>query len=230
MQRACARKHFLCMQHTEPRWETRLRNAAIVLARLGLAYLFFANVFWKMPPDFGCGAEFTFPVLNAEGRVDASQSGGGLCYWIGLESVYAPIYREVFTVDMRSVGGPQIGIDISPLARVNALFIDNVVKPNLGVMGYFIWGAEVWIALSLFLGLFSRLGALVAIGISVQLFIGLANIRSPYEWEWSYGQMVLLSVMMLGLAPGRIFGLDGLLRKRFGEGQGIVARFIRVFT
>jgi hypothetical protein len=121
-------------------------------------------------------------------------------------------------------------MDISPLAQINAIFIDNVVKPNLGLMGYFIWGAEAWIALSLFLGLFSRLGALVAIGISVQLFVGLANIPSPYEWEWSYGQMVLLSVVMLGVAPGRIFGLDGWLRRRFGDGQGIVAKLIRLFT
>ena len=53
--------------------EKRLRNITMVIARLGLAYLFFANIWWKMPPDFGCGDAFTFPVLNAEGKVDTEQ-------------------------------------------------------------------------------------------------------------------------------------------------------------
>jgi hypothetical protein len=72
----------------------------------------------------------------------------------------------------------------------------------------------VLIFLSMLLGLFTRLGGLLAIGIALQLFVGLANIPSPYEWEWSYGQMALLAIAMFGLAPGRILGLDALLRPR----------------
>ena len=218
------------MQQTEPRWEERLRKVTMVLARLGLAYLFFANLWWKMPPDFGCGANFTFPVLNQEGKLDASKSGGGLCYWIGLESVYAPRTRTVFIADMRPVGLPRIGVNIAPLAQLNALVIDNVIKPNLAVTGYLIWGAELLITLSLFLGLFTRLGGLVAIGISLQLYIGLANIPQPYEWEWSYGQMVLLSILMVGLAPGRVWGIDAWLRRRFAHAKGPLAALVMAFT
>jgi len=43
--------------------------------------------------------------------------------------------------------------------------------------------------------------------------IGLAH--TPNEWEWSYILMLLLSIAMFGLAPGRYFGLDRLLRPRF---------------
>ena len=218
------------MQQTEPRWEERLRKVTMVLARLGLAYLFFANLWWKMPPDFGCGANFTFPVLNQEGKLDASKSGGGLCYWIGLESVYAPRTRTVFIADMRPVGLPRIGVNIAPLAQLNALVIDNVIKPNLAVTGYLIWGAELLITLSLFLGLFTRLGGLVAIGISLQLYIGLANIPQPYEWEWSYGQMVLLSILMVGLAPGRVWGIDAWLRRRFAQAKGPLAALVMALT
>jgi len=218
------------MQQGEPRWEEGLRKVTIVLARLGLAYLFFANLWWKMPPDFGCGETFAFPVLNQEGKVDTSKSGGGLCYWIGLESVYAPRPRTVFIADMRPAGLPRIGVNIAPLAQLNALAIDNVIKPYLSVTGYLIWGAEVLITLSLFLGLFSRFGALVAIGISAQLFVGLANIPQPYEWEWSYGQMVLLSILMLGLAPGRVWGIDVWLRRRFANAQSLLARLVMAFT
>lgn len=218
------------MQQEESRWEERLRKTAIVLARLGLAYLFFANLWWKMPPDFGCGETFAFPVLNQEGKVDTSNSGGGLCYWVGLESVYAPRPRTVFIADMRSAGLPRIGVNIAPLAQLNALAIDNVIKPYLGVTGYLIWGAELFITLSLFLGLFSRLGGLVAIGISAQLFIGLANIPQPYEWEWSYGQMVLLSILMVGLVPGRVWGIDSWLRRRFAAAKGPLAALVMAFT
>jgi len=218
------------MQQEEPRWEERLRKTAIVIARLGLAYLFFANLWWKMPPDFGCGATFAFPVLNQEGRVDASNSGGGLCYWVGLESVYAPRPRTVLIADMRPAGLPRLGVNITPLAQLNAIVVDNVIKPYLGVTGYLIWGAELFITLSLLLGLFSRLGGLVAIGISAQLYIGLANIPQPYEWEWSYGQMVLLSILMVGLAPGRVWGIDGWLRRRFANRKGTLARLVMAFT
>ena len=218
------------MQQTEPRWEERLRKVTIVIARLGLAYLFFANLWWKMPPDFGCGANFAFPVLNQEGKLDASKSGGGLCYWIGLESVYAPRARTVFIADMRPVGLPRIGVNIAPLAQLNALVIDNVIKPNLAVTGYLILGAELLITLSLFFGLFSRLGGLVAVGISLQLYIGLANIPQPYEWEWSYGQMVLLSILMVGLAPGRVWGIDAWLRRRFAQAKGPLAALVMALT
>ncbi|MCE7986465.1 MAG: hypothetical protein DYG89_35285 [Caldilinea sp. CFX5] len=218
------------MQQEEPRWEERLRKLTLVITRLGLAYLFFANIWWKMPPAYGCGDAFTFPVLTAEGKVDTSNSGGGLCYWLGLESAYASRTRTVFVTDLRPVGGPRLGVNIAPLAQINALIIDNVIKPYLGVTGFLIWAAEVFIALSLFLGLFTRLGALVAIAISVQLFVGLANIPSPYEWEWSYGQMVLLSLVMLGLAPGRIWGIDAWLRRRFAQAKGWPARLVMAFT
>lgn len=210
-------------------WDTRLRNVLMVVARLGLAYLFFANLWWKMPPDFGCGKAFTFPVLTADGKVDASKSGGGLCYWLGLETVYAPRPRQVLVADMYPIG-VKWGINIAPIAQLNALFINTAIKPNLAVTGYLIWGAEALIFVSLLLGLFTRLGGLVAIGISLQLFIGLANIPSPYEWEWGYGQMVLLSLLMFGLAPGRVFGVDGWLRASYADSSSAWARLVRLLT
>ncbi len=74
---------------------------------------------------------------------------------------------------------------------------------------------EAWVAASLFLGLLSRLGGLVAVGLAVHLMIGLGGISQPFEWEWSYNQMVLLSLLMIAFAPGRFKGLDAWLRPRF---------------
>jgi hypothetical protein len=111
-------------------------------------------------------------------------------------------------------GGPEIFIELGWAARLNGLFIENMVMPNIRWFGWLIWGAEAFIFVTMLLGLFSRLGGLVAIGMSAQLMIGLAGISTPYEWEWSYILIFILSVMMFGLAPGRVLGVDAWLRPR----------------
>lgn len=216
-----------------PRWNGRLQKAAILIGRLGLAYIFFAGFLWKMPPRFGCANNFAFPTATAEGR-PAANGSSGLCYWMGLETVYAPQERKVLIADLQRIGaGQQFGIDIGPLARLNAGFLEGVVKPNIAWFGYLIWGTEVLIFVTMLLGLFTRLGALAAIGMAVQLYVGLANIPSPYEWEWSYGQMVLLAILMFGLAPGRVLGLDALLRSRLAPAAArgnSLARLVLMLT
>ena len=196
-----------------PRADARLYKICMVIARLGLAYLFFTQLFWKLPPSFGCSNDFAFPQPAAENHWTGNGSGG-LCYWMGLESIYAPKYRQVLVADMRPAGLPKIGIPITPLAQANALLLDNVLIPNIRFFGWLIWLAEFWIFLSMLLGLFSRLGALVAIGVVAQLFVGLANIPRPYEWEWAYGAIFLLSVALLGAAAGRTLGVDAWMRPR----------------
>jgi uncharacterized membrane protein YphA (DoxX/SURF4 family) len=216
-----------------PGWDRRLQKAAILIGRLGLAYIFFAGFLWKMPPRFGCANNFAFPIATADGRPDPNGSTG-LCYWLGLETVYAPQERKVLIADLQRIGGgQQFGLDIGPLARLNAGFLEGVAKPNIAWFGYLIWGAEVLIFATMLLGLFTRLGALAAIGIATQLYIGLANIPSPYEWEWSYGQMLLLAILMFGLAPGRVLGLDGLLRPRLvlaASRRNLLARIALLLT
>ena len=215
-----------------PRWDRRLQQIVIVIARLGLAYLFFSSLFWKMPPRFGCANNFEFPTANAEGRPVAGKSTG-LCYFLGLESIYAGQPRPWLVSDLQYVGGQRLSIDLGPVSRLNGWFVDAVVKPNITWFGYVIFGAEALIALSMFLGLFTRLGGLIAIGISAQLMIGLANIPQPFEWEWSYNQMVLLSLLMFGLAPGRYFGLDVLLRPPLSRAAGrgnLLARLVQLLT
>ena len=94
--------------------------------------------------------------------------------------------------------------------------------------GYVIWGMEAFIFLSLVLGFFSRLGALVSIAQSSHLMVALAGIPSPSEWQWNYILMVLLSLLLFGLAPGRYFGLDRLLRPRLMALRDRGSRFGRL--
>ena len=195
-------------------WEEPLRRIALVIARLGLAFLFFSQLFWKLPPQFGCGSEFDF---SSEGPDGALIRKSGLCDWVGLESVYADRERTFFVIPS-SDGGTLFSIGLDPLVKLNGVFVSHVVQPTFGAFGWAIFLAEAFVAATLFLGLLSRGGALVALLLSLQLMLGLAGAWDPAthlnEWEWSYHLMVLLSLVLLGIAPGRIFGLDALLRPR----------------
>ena len=198
--------------------ETRLRNAVIVIARFGLALLFFTNLFWKLPPGFGCSDDFQFTTENADGSLNR---GYGLCDWLGVESIWAKRPREIVQINGH-------GIPIGPIAALNGAIVDNVIKPTIRFSGWLIFLAETFVVLSLALGLLTRLGGLVALGVSAQLLVGLAGITDPIEWEWGYHQMVFMSLLMIGLAPGRIFGLDARLRPRLAEAAARGNRLARL--
>jgi hypothetical protein len=192
-------------------WERRLRDAALVLGRLTLAYLFFTQLWWKSPPLFGCPPDYAFTTADASGKL---QRTGGLCDWIGIENVWSTRPHPVLAANLDNQGQPEISVDIGFLARGNGAFLAGFVMPNIRWFGYAVWGMEAFIFVTLFFGLFSRLGGLVAIAQSAQLWVGLAGISTPYEWEWAYNLMVVLSVMMFAFAPGRIWGIDQLLLPR----------------
>jgi hypothetical protein len=198
------------------RFDQRIYKICVVIARLGLAYLFFTQLWWKLPPDFGCVNDFAFP-QPAEENHWTSNGSGGLCFWMGLESIFADKPRKVLVADMRPAGLPNLGVNIAPLAALNGALLDSVIIPNIQVLGWILWLAEFWIFLSMLLGLLTRLGAIVSILVSAQLFIGLANIPRPYEWEWSYGTIILLSIALLGAAAGRFFGVDAWIRQQLDE-------------
>lgn len=216
------------------RVERFLIVASIAVASIGMGYLFFTQLWWKAPPDFRCQQNEQGYVFSRAGDDGELIQEPGLCGWIGIEAYYTNPPRELFTADIvRSNSGPEISIPVGSLQEANGAFIENVVKPNIGWFGYVVWGTEAFIALSLILGFLSRLGALAAIGMSVQLTIGLAGIPDPFEWEWSYQLMVLLAVILFGLAPGRYFGLDRLLRPRLkalNERGGRLSRLLLIFT
>jgi len=214
-----------------PTWERRLRQILLVVARLGLAYLFFSQLFWKLPPSFGCPADFSFTTgsVDENGRLRLQRTTG-LCDWIGVEIAWSDQPRLFFVTNLDNRGAPELALNLGWAARLNAAFLEGFVEPNIRWFGWFIWGAEAFIFLSLFFGLFSRLGGLVAIAISGQLALGLAGISNPYEWEWSYNLMVLLSLVMFAFAPGRVFGLDAWLRPRLRQSAQGGNRLARVLT
>jgi hypothetical protein len=191
-----------------------MQNLALLLGRLVLAYLYFTQLFWKMPPTFGCPPDFTFTTGSFDGGRVTYQRSTGLCDWIGIEAVWSEQPRPFFVANIDNRSAPEIAVDLGWAARLNGAFLESIVMPNIRWFGYVIWWGEAIIFGSLFIGLFSRLGGLIAIGISAQLMIGLGGIPNPFEWEWTYNMLVMLSILMFAFAPGRFFGLDAWLRPR----------------
>jgi len=197
-----------------PRWEVTLRRVILVIARLGLAYLFFTQLWWKAPPTFGCPADFSFTTATEESGRLRLQRTSGLCDWMGIEQVYSTQPRPLLVANLDNSGDPEISINIAPLARLNGILLETVFMPTIRFSGWLLWLAEAAIFVTLLLGLFSRLGGLIAVLVSGQLLIGLSGIPNPFEWEWSYNTIFLLALLMFAFAPGRVFGIDAWLRPR----------------
>lgn len=217
-------------------WEMRIRRTATLIGRLGLACLFFSQLFWKLPPDFGCtrdSGRFIFTSVSADGNLRRTT---GLCDWLGVESIFAHRERSILGVNVNNDdGGSQMrAIPLSWLVHANGAFVDQIVIPNIDLFGWVVWLAEAVVVVSMAFGIFSRFGALVSLGLGVHLMLGLAGVSDPaadlYEWEWSYHQIILLSILLVGLAPGRTWGVDGFLRPRLMAAAERGSRFARVLT
>jgi hypothetical protein len=196
-------------------WDARLHRLAVLVGRLGLAYLFFTQLFWKLPPAFGCGEGFAFTAVAEDG---SAAKGEGLCHWLGVQSVWSTRDRSLLVTDLNNDGSPDIQAPLGWAVALNGSFVESVVRPNIGLFGWLVFLAEAFIVVSMLFGLLTRLGALVSLGLSIQLGLGLGGVYDDvlgvHEWEWTYHLMVLLSVVLLGVAPGRVLGVDAWLRPR----------------
>ena len=86
------------------------------------------------------------------------------------------------------------------------LFISQVVLPHFGFIAYFTYGIETAIAISLFFGVFTRLGGLFGTFWAAQLYIGLSS--APGEWYWTYGMLVMVNAVAWITSSGHWWGID----------------------
>jgi uncharacterized membrane protein YphA (DoxX/SURF4 family) len=115
----------------------------------------------------------------------------GLCDWVGLMTIYSKI----------------------PL---QASLVKSLVVPNISWMGWLIWLMEASVAVSLILGLFTRLGGFLGLLQALNLYFGVTAV--PGEWYWSYGMLATLGLIFLAIPTGRFLGLDAWLRPRLRAG------------
>jgi uncharacterized membrane protein YphA (DoxX/SURF4 family) len=91
-------------------------------------------------------------------------------------------------------------------------FVKDVVLPHFFFFAPQVYFAEVLIAVTLMLGLFSRLGGFLGALMSINLWLGLY--RSPAEWPWTYFFLIIVQIMFVIQRPGRSLGLDAILLER----------------
>jgi thiosulfate dehydrogenase [quinone] large subunit len=112
------------------------------------------------------------------------RSGGGLWYWVQQEIEHPTFawYRD---------------------------FLVGVMIPNWTLFGWLTLLTETFIAVTLILGLATRLGALVAIGMAANITLGILSV--PHEWGWTYTMLIMLPALFLLTGAGRSLGIDAVL-------------------
>jgi uncharacterized membrane protein YphA (DoxX/SURF4 family) len=166
----------------------------LTVIRLFLGFLWFQQILWKLPPSFGCNDKG----LNYDRTIDPSlldEANGlsGLCDWV---------VREANNTNNFPGFGWFPG------------FVQNFVVPNFG---FFAWSTvfiETFLAVSLILGVFTRLGGLVGTLFAINLFGGLTGLPKE-EWPWIYGQLILLNGVFLVLGSRMQYSVDMLLDKLY---------------
>ncbi|HEY7347076.1 MAG TPA: TQO small subunit DoxD [Ktedonobacterales bacterium] len=139
----------------------------LALVRIFFGFLWFQQLAWKMPPDFG-GL-----------RTDVERE---------VQHTILPGYSTI---------------------------IQHVFLAHFSVLGAGIWAAEFLVGMSLLFGLFTRLGVLLALILSIQLYVGIAY--APGEWYWGYGMLLMLSLVLLAAPAGRRLGVDQILWPRLNQ-------------
>ena len=180
--------------------DRRLTGIGLGIGRIVVGLLWFSQLFWKLPPTFGCPAPFKFSTRT--------QVTSGLCDWIGREAAYAG-NLHVFNLDLHLLRLPNFSIDLSFLSSAYGAFLNGFVLPNFGWMAWLIFGMELFITITVLFGVLGRLGALAGTAQAVNLAIGLLPV--PGEWEWTYIMLATLNFILLLTAAGRFIGVDARL-------------------
>jgi hypothetical protein len=114
----------------------------------------------------------------------------GLAYWMGLMGKHAAI-------------------------ALQADFVNKIVLPHFYLFAPIVYAAEVFVAVSLILGIFVRLGGVIGALQILNLWLGLYS--APNEWPWTYFFLLLLMLNFALHHYGRSLGLDAILVSRLGQ-------------
>ncbi|MGH7068199.1 MAG: DoxX family membrane protein [Acetobacteraceae bacterium] len=119
----------------------------------------------------------------------------GLIYWMKQEVAHAAVPLQ------------------STLVKV-------IVLPNIHVFGPVIYTLEALVGVSLIIGLFTRLGAIVGILMALNLWLGLYS--APGEWPWTYFFLIIIMGLFCIDPPGRVLGWDAVRRRASGGRFGLL--------
>jgi uncharacterized membrane protein YphA (DoxX/SURF4 family) len=105
---------------------------------------------------------------------------------------------------------------------LQSALVRDLVLPNIAVFGPLVYAIEVFIAVSLILGVVTRLGAALGALMAINLWLGLYNAAN--EWPWTYMFLVVIQMLFAIDPPGRSLGVDALYwRKEAAAGRPVFA-------
>ncbi|MBS1253873.1 MAG: hypothetical protein MAG451_02927 [Anaerolineales bacterium] len=110
-------------------------------------------------------------------------------------------------------------------------FLESFVLQNFTLVGYLVLLVESTIGLSLFLGVFTRLGTLLGVLVSINIMLTVASV--PSETVWFYIALIGLHLLLGITRSGRFFGTDNRLAQRLSKlsvNGSPVAAFLLRFT
>jgi thiosulfate dehydrogenase [quinone] large subunit len=128
----------------------------------------------------------------------------------GLEKIVAGWLRPTpLGTTAAWIAGPQHGSSLPWFSN----FLTQTVVPHTALFTWLIVGGEITIGLLLTLGLLSRVAAFAALGLNLVYLIGYWNYGSP--WQMLNEAFLMLEVAFLMVGPGRTFGLDARLARKY---------------
>ena len=98
---------------------------------------------------------------------------------------------------------------------LQADFVNHIVLPHFYLFAPVVYAAELLTGVSLMLGAFVRLFALIGALQILNLWLGLYS--APGEWPWTYFFLLMLQVIFAVHQYGRSLGVDALLTARSGN-------------
>ena len=109
--------------------------------------------------------------------------------------------------------------------------VKEVIQPNFFLFAPQVYATEVIIAVSLLLGIFTRVGGALGALMAINLWLGLY--RAYYEWPWTYLFLIVVQITFATLHAGRSLGLDAIFARREHvqpKPAGVIARVVPWLT
>jgi len=180
---------------TDPNWPTP------IFWLLALASVAIAVIVWRRRPeqrDFSHVAQWSLRVVM-----------GGF-WWQQTLWKLPPLFAQDPSAPL-TTGLAHWMSEIGKFSAIPAqgYVFSNIVLPHFYVFAPIVYAAEVMVAASLLLGLFTRLFGLFGALQILNLWLGLYN--APGEWPWTYFFLVVLQLMFAIHCYGRSLGIDALL-------------------
>jgi uncharacterized membrane protein YphA (DoxX/SURF4 family) len=107
-------------------------------------------------------------------------------------------------------------------------FVNNIVLPHFYVFAPIVYSLEVLTAVSLLLGIFVRLSAVIGALQIFNLWLGLYNAEG--EWPWTYFFLLVLQLIFAVHRYGRNLGLDAVIVARSGARHTLASTLLAEVT